>query len=77
MTNVVFGRDDAEVKRKLEGRDANELQSRGFMVGTADAVVAQIGAYADAGVQRIMLQWLDFDDLDGLAALARGVLPQL
>ncbi len=77
MTNVVFGRDDAEVTHKLQGRDASELQSRGFMVGTADAVVAQIGAYADAGVQRIMLQWLDLDDLDGLAALAQGVLPQL
>ncbi|MDP9314648.1 MAG: TIGR03560 family F420-dependent LLM class oxidoreductase [Chloroflexota bacterium] len=77
MTNVVFGRDDAEVTHKLQGRDASELQSRGFMVGTADAVVAQIGAYADAGVQRIMLQWLDLDDLDGLAALAQDVLPQL
>ncbi len=77
MTNVVFGRDDAEVTHKLQGRDASELQSRGFMVGTADAVVAQIGAYADAGVQRIMLQWLDLDDLDGLATLAQGVLPQL
>ncbi len=77
MTNVVFGRNDAEVTHKLQGRDASELQSRGFMVGTADAVVAQIGAYADAGVQRIMLQWLDLDDLDGLAALAQGVLPQL
>ncbi len=77
MTNVIFGRDDAEVTHKLQGRDASELQSRGFMVGTADAVVAQIGAYADAGVQRIMLQWLDLDDLDGLATLAQGVLPQL
>jgi hypothetical protein len=29
---------------------------------------------AEAGVQRIMLQWLDLDDLDGLEALAKAVL---
>jgi len=34
-----------------------------------------LGRLAEAGVQRIMLQWLDLDDLDGLEALARGVLP--
>jgi len=27
-----------------------------------------------AGLQRAMLQWLELDDLDGLAALARAVL---
>ncbi len=32
----------------------------------------QLGRLAEAGVQRVMLQWLD---LDGLEALARGVLP--
>jgi hypothetical protein len=26
------------------------------------------------GVQRVILQWLDLDDLNGLEALARGVL---
>jgi hypothetical protein len=29
------------------------------------------------GVQRVMLQWLDLDDLDGLEAMAHTVLPQL
>jgi hypothetical protein len=28
----------------------------------------------EAGLQRIMLQWLDLDDLDGLEALAKAVL---
>jgi hypothetical protein len=27
------------------------------------------------GLQRVMLQWLDLDDLDGLEELARTVLP--
>jgi hypothetical protein len=37
--------------------------------------VALLEQYAAAGVQRIMLQWLELDDLDGLEALAQAVLP--
>jgi hypothetical protein len=32
---------------------------------------------AEQGVQRVMLQWLDLDDLDRLEAMAKTVLPQL
>ena len=74
MTNIVFGRDDAEVARKLDGRDGAAMRERGFIVGTASAAVEQIGAFAEAGAERVMLQWLDLDDLDGLAALAAAVL---
>lgn len=74
MTNIVFGRDDAEVKAKLDGRDAADLQGRGVVVGTAHAVQDQLAAIEEAGAQRVMLQWLDLDDLDRLAALAEAVL---
>ena len=47
------------------------------IVGTGTAVVDQLGQLAEAGVQRVMLQWLNLDDLDGLAALAQSVLAQL
>lgn len=77
MTSTAIGRDDAAVQRKLEGRDAADLRSRGEIVGTPNAVVEQIGAFAEAGVERMMLQWLDLDDLDGIEAVATGVLPQL
>jgi alkanesulfonate monooxygenase SsuD/methylene tetrahydromethanopterin reductase-like flavin-dependent oxidoreductase (luciferase family) len=53
------------------------LKTLGVVVGTANEVVEQLGELAAAGVQRVMLQWLDLDDLDGLAALAQSVLPQL
>jgi F420-dependent oxidoreductase-like protein len=74
MTNIRFGRDDAEVQRRLRGQDRAELRERGLVVGTANEVVEQLGEYADAGVQRIMLQWLDLDDTDGIEALACAVL---
>ena len=45
--------------------------------GAVSQVVDRLGEYAGAGVQRVMLQWLNLDDLDGLEAFAKGVLPQV
>lgn len=79
MTGCLFGRDQATVERKLAERDRSEGQLReaGLAVGTGSEIVEQLGAWAEAGVERIMLQWLDLDDLDGLEALAHAVLPQV
>lgn len=77
MTNCRFGRDEAALQRVLGGRSKSDLQARGLVVGTANEIVAQLGQWAEAGIQRLMLQWLDLDDLDGLEGLAQGVLPQL
>lgn len=74
MTGLVFGRDDAEVERRLRGRAVAELAKSGIIVGTAGAVREGLAAFAEAGVQRIMLQWLELDDLEGLEALAKAVL---
>lgn len=77
MTGLAFGRTDAEVQSKLRGRTVAELRARGVIVGTPAEAVDQLGEAASAGVQRIMLQWLDLDDLDGLEAMAKTVLPQV
>ncbi|GIV77602.1 MAG: LLM class F420-dependent oxidoreductase [Litorilinea sp.] len=74
MTGLFFGRDDRELARVLDGRPADELRAQGRVVGTPQAVVDQLGALAEAGAQRVMLQWLDLDNLDGLEALAQAVL---
>ncbi|MFQ5419370.1 MAG: hypothetical protein ACE5EY_03300 [Anaerolineae bacterium] len=77
MTGLIFGRDEGEVQEKLDGRDLHNLQERGVIVGTPTGVVSQLGAFAEAGVQRIMLQWLDLDDLNRLEAFAHTVLHQV
>lgn len=74
MTNVIFGRTDGEVAAKLGSRDRTALAERGVLVGTGAALQEQLSALAEAGAQRVMLQWLDLDDLDGLAAFAHAVL---
>jgi alkanesulfonate monooxygenase SsuD/methylene tetrahydromethanopterin reductase-like flavin-dependent oxidoreductase (luciferase family) len=45
------------------------------LAGTPDDVIPQIQAYADAGVQELMLQIFDSDDVTGLDLFARAVLP--
>ena len=78
MTGCIFGKDDAEVQRNASAHRESiaDLRKHGRVVGTVSEVVDQLGRLAEAGVQRVMLQWLDLDDLAGLEALARGVLPQ-
>lgn len=74
MTAITFGRDDAELTTRLQGRAPEDLRKYGIVVGTPSAVVDQLHEHAEAGVQRIMLNWGDFEDIDGLAALAKAVL---
>lgn len=76
MTGLLFGRDEDELQRKLQqtGRSAEELRGRGMVVGAGAAVADQLGALAGAGVERVMLQWMELDDIDGLEALAKAVL---
>jgi F420-dependent oxidoreductase-like protein len=77
MTGLVFGRDEAELQHKLAGRAPADLRARGLLVGTPSALVQQLGELAEVGVQRVMAQWLDLDDVAGVEALATRVLPHL
>ncbi|MHB8113711.1 MAG: TIGR03560 family F420-dependent LLM class oxidoreductase, partial [Bellilinea sp.] len=54
MTGLVFGADQAAFDRRVAGEgnsSVEELKERGMIVGTPSAVIDQIGALADAGVQ--------------------------
>ena len=91
MRAVYFGRDTAEVDRRLNwlstdpdyaGKSLDEVLHILFtqkheIVGTPDMILEQIKAYAAAGVEELMLQWFDLDDIDGLRAFAKSVLLHL
>lgn len=76
MTGLVFGRTDGDLRQKLSdaGAARDDLVGRGMVVGTPSEVVEQVERLGEAGVQRVMLQWLALDDLDGLEAFAHAVL---
>lgn len=77
MTNLLFGKDDAKLSAKLSNVDASVkgLREEGRIVGAPDEVVDQLREVEAAGADRIMLQWLDQEDEQGLRALAESVLP--
>lgn len=90
MRPLFFGRDEAELAGRLHGRLRPELAGRPIaavldtlhreeraIVGDAERIAEQIARDAAAGVEELMLQWFDLDDLDGLRAFAAGVLPRL
>jgi F420-dependent oxidoreductase-like protein len=76
MTGVRFAQSHEELNQALNARNqtSEQLRSRGIIVGTGAEVCVQLNELAEAGLQRIMLQWLDLDDLAGLEALAKVVL---
>jgi F420-dependent oxidoreductase-like protein len=75
MTQVIFGRDQNELNVKLGGRSAEALRAEGRIVGLAPEIIEQLKQLADVGVQRVMLQWLEQENMEGLEALAQAVLP--
>jgi alkanesulfonate monooxygenase SsuD/methylene tetrahydromethanopterin reductase-like flavin-dependent oxidoreductase (luciferase family) len=82
MTGCVFGVDGDDFNKKMNQRwkgqrTLADLQHKGFIVGTVDEIVKQCQRLAQVGVQRVMLQWLDLDDIAGLEAMAEGILGRL
>lgn len=91
MTGLHFAKDDAALKgvlEKIRARrpDTNNLsdlelavfiRQRGPLLGTPTAIIDQIGKLVDCGLSRLMVQWLDLDDLEGMEAFAARVLPQV
>jgi F420-dependent oxidoreductase-like protein len=82
MVGCIFGKDENQLQDRVTQRTGgkltiDELISHGRIVGTPTMMVDQLSQLAEAGVQRVMLQWIDLDDLEGLEAIAKHVLPQL
>jgi F420-dependent oxidoreductase-like protein len=76
MTGCVFGKDESALREKIAARKRTygELRGRGIVVGDTSQVREQLKELEEAGLQRVMLQWLDLDDLAGLESLAKAVL---
>ncbi|MBX7110664.1 MAG: TIGR03560 family F420-dependent LLM class oxidoreductase [Dehalococcoidia bacterium] len=82
-----MGRTNSDVERalsRLPGRVAGPLDSelrarllaRGMLVGTTDEVIDQLGGLAQAGVQEVQLQHLDFDSDEGPEFIAAEIAPR-
>jgi len=82
MVGCIFANDEQQLKQRVADRTGGErtfedLLQRGFIIGTPNQMVDQLNHLAEAGLQRVMLQWIDLDDIDGLESIAREVVPQI
>jgi F420-dependent oxidoreductase-like protein len=80
MTSLYFARTTDVLERQLSQSGTtlqSQLDAGDVVVGTPRMVVEQIGRYGQAGVEELVLQWRDLDDLDGLQAFAESVLPHV
>jgi F420-dependent oxidoreductase-like protein len=86
MTCVIVGADQAELRDRaarvaaVRGEDGEAYVSApppGWIVGTAEQALEQLGALSDAGVSRVMCQHLAHDDLAAVALLGEQLAPRL
>jgi len=77
MTGCIFGQTDKKVKEVSAvygDTTLSEIREEGFIIGTGSQFSEQLVQLAETNIDRVMLQWLDLDDLDGLEGLAKAVL---
>jgi alkanesulfonate monooxygenase SsuD/methylene tetrahydromethanopterin reductase-like flavin-dependent oxidoreductase (luciferase family) len=93
MTPVICGHDTTELERRVQpfrklfpeladmSLDAvlDDLRSTfiNMLVGTPEDIIGAIRAYADVGVEELIIQWCGVEDLEGLQVLAKQVLPHV
>ena len=77
MTRCVVGHNEAALDAKIDAESKQRLLARGALIGTPDQIVEMLGRYRNAGVEGVMLQWIDMDDISGLELIAEKVFPQV
>jgi F420-dependent oxidoreductase-like protein len=88
MTWVFVGRSDAEWRQRLETARLMDPTAGAFdeyladvgrdcIIGTVDQAIERLSAYAQAGVERFVLNHELFDDPEQLDLLAEEILPRV
>lgn len=76
MLGCVFGQTPEKLQENLSSnsRTFDDWRQVGAVVGTGDQIREQLQEVELAGVQRVMLQWLDLDDIERLTSMAKEIL---
>jgi alkanesulfonate monooxygenase SsuD/methylene tetrahydromethanopterin reductase-like flavin-dependent oxidoreductase (luciferase family) len=86
MVPMAIGRERAEVARRIAAMraifpalpsDEAGWRQASFLAGAPADIVGQLREWEDAGMQRVLLQTLDQEDIAGLEMFAQHVLPHL
>ena len=74
MTGLVLGKDSKDLNKKLGKRDLKNIREKGMLAGTPEEIREQVAELEEAGLQRVMLQWLDLNDMKGIELLAKTLI---
>jgi F420-dependent oxidoreductase-like protein len=86
MIPCAIGRDSAEVAKRIAAMratfpalpaDEAAWHAASFLAGSPERITADLAAWKQAGLQRVLLQSLDQEDIPGLELFAREVMPRL
>ena len=86
MVPMAIGRDHAAVARRIAAaraifpvlpEDEAAWRAASFLAGSPEEIGAALGEWEAAGVERVLLQMLDQEDIAALETFARDVLPHL
>jgi F420-dependent oxidoreductase-like protein len=87
MLNVLIGENARDLEARAvrladkQGGEGGSSEVGGLgperLVGTPDQIIERLQAYADAGVQRVMLQHLLHEDLESVEMVGTRVVPQV
>jgi F420-dependent oxidoreductase-like protein len=87
MTNTLVGADRADLEGRAKqlmarrGQDGNPAEFIAGLgperiVGTPDQALERLEQYAEAGIQRVMLQHLLHEDLETVAMIGQEIIPE-
>lgn len=86
MVPMAIGRTSAEVTRRIAAaralfpalpEDSAAWRAASFLAGSPEDIIDSLKVWEDAGMQRVLLQMLDQEDIAALELFAQAVLPNL
>ena len=86
MVPLAIGSDSADVAQRIVAaraifpampEDERAWRAAGFLAGSPETIVADLTRWAQAGMDRVLLQMLDQEDIAALELFARTVMPSL
>ena len=86
MVPLAIGSDSADVAQRIAAarvifparpEDEGAWRAAGFLAGSPETIVADLTRWDEAGIERVLLQMLDQEDIAALELFARTAMPGL
>ncbi len=76
MLGMYLGTDQRDLNKVLADSDIDGLHKRGILAGCSAQIIDQLGRLSLAGVEKVIIQWQNPEDIRRLEHFAKEILPQ-